>query len=454
MTEAGLRYATQKIPYYDLRSATYYMNNRSYNLRAQTLNVDAKGKVIKTKVKPKNTFETKPDEEFNDTLTINFQNVKPGSIIEYEITIPTIETVNPAPWIVQYDLPNLWSELRVVSPQDFNFGIKPYNMEYTDVSEFKSIATSIQYPGRSFVYNANQYQFVRKNIPALPYTGNDIDFNNKRMFVKFMLDYATKSYLFPRMTELLKGTDPEYKYLNKSEKQSTLDNVAFVLYKRPSLTKIAKDFNKSDRFGLPLILNMGLNDTIKRLTENVNTDEEKVMSIYNYVRKQTEWNGRYRIFVDAGVPLFLIKLADKFTKEPVKMNTSLQKVMRKHKGTNSEINAILINMLRSAGFKAYPVLTSTLNTCYLDTSFYNIHQFNHVVVAVEIEGREILLDAVKKGDGSMMTSALMNEFGIEVESQKARWIRVSNPYLVIPQSRVIEESLNEKPKTDQDTNYY
>jgi len=447
LTEAGLRYATQQIPYYDLHTATYYPYS-PYELRAQTLNVDKKGKVIKSKVKPKQMVKTKPDEDFNASLTINFPDVKPGSIIEYEITIPTIETVNPAPWMVQYDLPSLWNELRIITPQEFNYAIKQYNIEYSDVYEFKSIATSIYLPGRSFVYNANQFQFIRENVPALHYSGNDIDYNNSRMFVKFILDYASKSFLFPGMTELFKATDPEFKYLSRTEKQLTLENAGFILYKRPNLLKIAKDLIKSERFGLPLILNMGLNDTIEKLTARFNTGEEKVMAIYHFVRNQTEWNNRYRIFVDAGLPLFLLKLADKFTKEPVKMNTGLQKVIHNNKGTSSEINAILINMLRSAGFQTNPVLVSTLNNCYLDTSFFNLHQFNHLIAAVEVDDREILLDAVKKDDGSIMTSDLMNEFGLLIELRSARWIQVANPYPVLPQNRVIPKTVNEPPNND------
>lgn len=454
LNESGMRYATQQVPFYDLRAATFYPSNRSYILRAQTLNIDAKGKVVKSKVKFKHTVESKTDENFNAKLTINFPNVKPGSIIEYEITIPTIETVNPAPWMVQYDLPSLWSELRIVTPVDFNFAIKPYNMEYSEVSEYKSITASIQYPGRSFVYNGNQYQFIRKNVPPLPYLGNDIDFNNRRMFVKFMLDYASRKFLFPRMDQLFKATDAEFKYLNKTEKQTTLENAGFVLYKRPNLLKIAKDLNKSDRFGLPLILNMGLNDTIKKLTGSAKTDEEKVLAIYHYVRNKAEWNHKYRIFVDAGIPLFFIKLADKFTKEPVKMNTSLQKVIHKQKGTNSEINAILINLLRSAGFKANPVLTSTLNTCYLDTSFFNLHQFNHLIAAVEVDGKEMLLDAVKKDDGSIMSSDVMNEYGLLINLQNARWIQVANPYPALPQNSESQKTLNEPTVNDSETKYY
>jgi len=334
--------------------------------------------------------------------------------------------------MVQYDIPCLWNELRITTPKEFNYAIKPYNMDYSDVSEFKSITTSIKYPGRSVVYNANQFQFIRKNVPSLPFWGTDIDYNNSRMFLKFMLDFASKKSQFPGMTELLKAMDPEYKHMNKSEKQLALDQSGYILYKRSDLQKIAKDLNKSERFGKPLIINMGLNDTIKKLTVGYTTDEEKVMAIYDFVRYQIKWNNQYRIYVDAGIPFFFVKLANKFSKKPVKMNTSLQKVINKQEGTSSEINAILINLLRSAGFKANPVLVNTLNNCYLDTAFFNLHQFNHLIAAVKVDEREIILDAVTKGNGSIITSEIMNEYGLLIEKRKARWIEVAYPYPILP----------------------
>jgi hypothetical protein len=434
LTEAGLRFATQKIQYYDLRSAMYSSGNETNTLRAQTLNVNEKGKVITSKVKPKFTVTAPPDENYNASVTIYFPDVKPGSIIEYEITIPTIETVNPEPWMVQYDIPCLWNELRIITPLEFNYAIKPYNIDYSEVSEFTNITTSIKYPGKSVVYNANFFQFVRKDIPALPFPGNELDYNNSRMFVKFMLDFASKKFELPKMNEIIKAMDPEYKFMDKSEKQLTLSNPSYILYKRPDLSKIAKYLNKNQQFGVPLVLNMGFDDTIKKLTALYNTDKEKVEAVYLFVRNLVEWNNQYRIFVAAPVPQFIVKVANKFAKEPVKMNTGLQKVAQKHEGNSSDINAILINLLKKAGFKTYPVLVSTLNKCYLDTAFFNLHQFNHVIAAVELNGQEILLDAVTKGNGSIMSSDIMNEYGLLIEMRGARWIQVAYPYAVLPRS--------------------
>lgn len=435
LTEAGMRYATQQEKFYDLRSAASPPYNISYTLRAQTLNVNAKGKVIESKVKSSFIKVSEPDVDFNASVSMHFPDVKPGSIIEYEITVPTLETVNPAVWMVQYDIPSLWNELRITTPQDFNYAVKSYNLDYSDVNEFKPKPTSITYPGRSVVYNGLQFQFIRKDIPSLPYQGNEIDFNNSRIFLKFILDYASRKFLFPGMTEILKAMDPEYRYMDKAEKGITLENSGYVLYRKPDLLKLAKTLNKSEGFGVPLILNMGLTDTIMKLIRGYKTDDEKVMAIYNFVTDQAEWNNQYRIFVDSGLPLFFVKLADRFSAQPVKMNTSLQKVIKKQEGTNSEINSILINLLRTAGFKANPVLVSTLNNGYIDTAFFTLAQFNHVIAAVEVEGEQILLDAVKKGDGSIMSSDIMNEFGLMIELKNARWIQVAYPYPILPRSR-------------------
>jgi len=79
---------------------------------------------------------------------------------------------------------------------------------------------------------------------------------------------------------------------------------------------------------------------------------------------------------------------------------------------------------------------STLHNCYLDTSFFNLHQFNHLIAAVELDEQVIFLDAVQKGDGSIMSSDIMNEFGLMIELKNARWIQVAYPYPVLPLSGI------------------
>lgn len=438
LTEQGLKYAQQQIAYYDLHKATEAPFTRPYELRAQTLNIDAKGKIIKSKVKTRNIVETPADDEFNASLTLHFPDVKPGSIIEYEITIPTIETVNPAPWYFQYEIPTLWSELHIITPLDFNYAVKSYNTDFLDVAEVKSINPIINFPHRPISYSGNLYQFVKQNVPALPFSGDSADFNNSRMFINFMLEYASKKFLFPQMDELYKATDPEFKYLDRTAKQFQLTNAGYVVYAKPDPDHIAKELNKSDRFGIPLIMNMGLNDTIRKLVKDTKTTGDKIDTIYDFVRNNLEWNNKYRIFVDPGLPKFMVKLINSFSQKAVKTNTSLEKVMKKKAGTSSEINAVLINLLRANQINAFPVLISTLKNNYLDTSFFNLHQFNHMIAAVEMDGNILLLDAVNKNGKSILTGEPVNEFGLLIESKSARWIRVAIPYHKEPVSNTIQ----------------
>jgi hypothetical protein len=239
-----------------------------------------------------------------------------------------------------------------------------------------------------------------------------------------MLEYATRKFALPYMEELFKATDPGFKYLDKAEKSSVLMNSGFIIYNKPELENLPKSLMKDPGFGPPLIINMGLADTVKKITANSKTSEEKAMAIYNYVSNQMEWDSSYRVFVNMGFPVKIVEFISRFSSSDLNMNASLSKPFRKQIGTSSEINFILINLLNTAGVKAFPVLVSTKDFDILDSSFFNLHQFNHVVAYVELDGKNLLLDAARNGNGTILTTVPMNESGLLVKKNEAEWIRV------------------------------
>lgn len=424
LTENGLKYATQTVPYYDLTKATFYQNSTGYELRAQTLNIDENGKIIKSRLKPKNITRSNVYNDFNTEVTLNFPDVKVGSIIEYEINIPTIYLVNPPVWYLQYDIPVVWSELRITSPEEIDYGAKVYNCNSMDIFEKKSINTSISYMRGSASYIANRLQFVKTNIPAYYDTQSLNDANPGRMYIKFMLEYASRKFSPPFMEELFKATDPGFRYLDKSEKSTTLRNSSYILYTKPELETIAGKLMKDPSFGPPMIINMGLKDTLQKITEGCKTTDEKTKAIYRYVSDRFEWNGSYRVFVNMGFPIRIVEFASRFASEDANMNTSLSKAFRKQTGTSSEINFTLINLLNTAGIKAYPVLVSTNDFDIIDTTFFNLHQFNHVVVFVEQSEGNTLLDAVQTENGTILTTTPLNKYGLLIKKNEAEWVSV------------------------------
>ena len=77
-------------------------------IKAQTLEIDGKGKVKKTKIK-KNDFHTVEIGPNIKELRFTFPNVKPGSIIEYEFIKNSNNLITLEEWKFRNNLPTLQS---------------------------------------------------------------------------------------------------------------------------------------------------------------------------------------------------------------------------------------------------------------------------------------------------------------------------------------------------------
>ncbi len=421
LSEEGVKYAQQSINFYDLALASTF-NKLPYSIKAQTLTPIEKGKWSKSRIKTKDILVSEADVDFNRTLTIKFPDVKVGSIIEYEIIIPTIEVVNPAPWYFDSEIPVLHSEIRFRTSRSFNYSYKLYNTEAPVIENTTQNYSIIAYNGPGQRYLETLHQISKQNIPA---TNQDID-KKDRAYVKFMLNFADRKFPFNNMYDILKGIDPTFKYKTRSEKNSTPNVVPYILYSAPTLNTIAEDLNKSDEFGIPLITDMGLTDTIKNITAEISNDEERMFSILHHVNDKMVWNNQYRIFVRKGISLVEIKATKDFPDKEKIANLSLYYPYHLGEGSNSEINFILINLLRKAGFMANPVLVSSKDFSNLDKTFYNLHQFNHIIAHVKIKDKVYLLDAVLTNGKPLIESIDFNEDGLLIKPLDCEWIKINN----------------------------
>lgn len=102
---------------------------------------------------------------------------------------------------------------------------------------------------------------------------------------------------------------------------------------------------------------------------------EKAKKIYSFVRDNMEWDNQY--YYNFG----------KKTKD----------VYKNKKGSSGEINVILTTMLREAGLKANLMLVASKNKGFIH--YLTKSKFNNVIVCLEIDNRDILLDASRKNAG-------------------------------------------------------
>ena len=96
---------------------------------------------------------------------------------------------------------------------------------------------------------------------------------------------------------------------------------------------------------------------------------ERIMAIYRLLKDRVKWNEKYTLFA---------KSADKGLEEG--------------SGSNASINFILINMLRDAGFEAYPAVMRSRNKGFLTNARATVKEVNTFVVAIKVGDKLSYLD--------------------------------------------------------------
>ncbi len=71
----------------------------------------------------------------------------------------------------------------------------------------------------------------------------------------------------------------------------------------------------------------------------------------------------------------------------------VKNALEKHSGNSADMNLLLVNLLRDADMKAYPVLVSTRTNGKVNTAYPFLYQFNDVYVYVEVDNKPYILDA-------------------------------------------------------------
>lgn len=337
----GLKWANQKVQYYvgyqnlndDLLT---FSNAVTYNLE--------NGKIEKTKLENQAQFKKKINEYWNEK-SITFPNVKVGSIIEYKYILKTENIVQFPDFDFQYSIPLNYFEYKTEFPEYYVYKtllVGNHALENNSKIVTGSQGFTDKY-GQSLTMTYKQINafYSGKNISALkeePYVNN---IENYRGSIKHELERV-------RMPD-----QPVKDYT------ITWEGVASTIF-------------KDDRFGKELNNNSFLLEDVKKIVANVPSQKDRMNVIFQFVQNKMNWNEINSLYTDKGI----------------------EKAYRDQTGNIVEINFILLNMLKWAGIEANPVLVSTIEN---GIPIYPTRTgFNYVIAAVEIDGKQILLDASRK----------------------------------------------------------
>lgn len=324
------------------------------NLKAAAYNLE-NGKVVETRLESKSVFT---DKQTKNLILKKFTlpAVKEGTIIEYSYTVTSDFYFNLRSWAFQGQYPIIWSEYAVTIPEyfDYIFLAQGYHafQDRTKKDFQKLFSFRVNQAGAygggtgrsetfSLIAGVTTHRWIAVDVPALKDESFTTSLRNHITKIEFQLSAI--------------------KYPNTPVKP--------IMSTWPKLTE---EMLKDEDYGAALDKNNGfLGDVVDKLVADANTPREKAEKIYAYVR-------------------------DNFTcteHSALWMEKSFKNILSAKSGNVTEINLLLLAMLRRAKLEAQPVILSTRDHGMVYSLYPIRNRFNYTIVAFTSAEGTVYLDA-------------------------------------------------------------
>jgi len=338
-------------------------------LKATAFNL-VNGKLVKTKMEGNMINH----EDVTKTLRLTkftVPQVTVGTVIEMEYEIDSDYYYDIDDWQAQEDIPVLYTSFDVIVPGFVSFHIDEHGsrplarkFESTDMS------MDVGYDEGILQCSGSHYWFIGRNLPAL---------RDQKLL------YAPESYGQYITMELnaiqIPGREAKYYTSNWNDVDKGL----------------LDDHEFGGRLGNnPLKAEMQEADVA-----SISDPTERIMAIYRLLKNRVKWNEKYTLYAE-----------------------SADTVLMEGSGSNASINFILINMLRDAGFEAYPAVLRSRDKGFLAIKRATIKEFNTFVVAIKLGNKFSYLDgSIENGWLDVLPDHLLvDRARIVSKDKKAEWV--------------------------------
>jgi len=300
------------------------------------------GKIVRTKLSKEYIF-TEDVNDYIKRLKFALPQVKVGSVIEYKYSKNSPFYYDPDHFTFQRDIPVKYSCYRLKVPEYFtmNRAKKGYHQEYIKQRKEKTNDSFI-IGGDVLRCTAEEFTYEVKDLPSLKdedFIWNFDDYRAGIMFEIRSLQVPGKIYrTYSKTWANVAGALADYEYFGKQFDEKNI-----------------------------------LKKEIPEVLKNQATDIDSIRAILNLVRSKVKFNDRRTLIV-----------------------RNQNKALKEGLGTSGEVNAILLNALKNAGFRAYPVAMSLRSEGRLRWDFPSQKMLNYFVVLVRSKGKEYYLDATKE----------------------------------------------------------
>ena len=374
----GYDYANFEIPIYhsngSSKESLMSVSLASYNLE--------NGKVVQNKVAKDEKFLNKKNKNI-DINKYTLSNIKEGTIVEIKYIIKSDFIYNLRSWYFQKEIPCLWS--------DFTFALPEYFKYKLNMQSFVPI---------TLVEDRDFQQIFSGNVSSLDAGSPNERFNfncnssSKRWVAENVAAFKNEPYV---------ACDDDY--LSKLELELQYTHFKNDIIKNYSSTweTIIEMYKKAEGFGEIIKPNNFTKNLVSTIIKPLDTEKEKMSSLFSYTQKALKWNGINRDFAD---------------------EKSIKSILEAKTGNSAEINLCLLNLLNTANLNAKPMLISTRENG-AHPGYPLSSKFNYVVVQVKIANQNYLLDATNPvlATGYLSPNALNHKgFLMDLDSLKGDWV--------------------------------
>ena len=362
-------------------------------------------------------------------IVLELQNVTPGSIIEYYYEIASLDFVKLDDWYFQSEIPTLWSEIRFDVPLPFFYLVTYKRGEFLSEDEQLNFARKLQWlydanrfkrriqmskqnhllyesPSKNykvFLLNNMKKKIVMKNLPGVSKVDGYVSIKDYYPTLKFNL-YESSGHLPWFYRSLIMTATDDYESKSRREWMYSNRLHGYVHYRLDTWTEFNRKLLENDRFGKQLIRHFDHVPVFEKNFSNNMSNTDKMEALFNHVQESYHWNGQYQIYA----------------------SRDLNKIPENSEASGGEINLTLIYLLRRAGLDADPVLIRTSNLGQPETVFPVHHQFNHVIVMVNLDGEIFLLDAINDNSPyHVLPDNDLHTIGWRVNQKDFGWVDIN-----------------------------
>lgn len=325
-----------------------------------TLNSSENFQVEKSKLERKSIF-TQTENERIGKVVFTFPAIQAGSIINYKYRSTMKHYGGLEDWNFQERLPVLKSKYKLFILPNVEFAYR--------VNKSPELPIVVKK-----VASEGSVNFEMQNIPGL---GNEPYMDSRN-------DYLQKVTF--QLSGFAMGTQNSKKYMT-------------------SWDEAIRELLNTKEFGSQLGKNIPGTEEFLNKVRAIASPEEKMKSVFNYVRSGMNWNGLYSKYSVDGV----------------------KDAWEKKTGNSADINLILTNLLKDAGLEAYPMLVSERFHGKVNISYPFLDQFNSVFVCANINNRKYYLDATDKTIPTHLTPVdILNTTAFVVNRKAGGLVNITN----------------------------